>query len=658
MNGLTERKNLMGRRGRFPGWLLIILFGLAAEAQGAASRQSSSQAGGAGSLVYQSDIKPLLTRYCYGCHGEKKKGDLDLRIYTDEAAARNDPKEFEKVLHNLQAREMPPENKPQPTTAERARMAKWVEINVLGCDCNQPDPGRVTLRRLNRTEYNNTIRELTGVTFQPADDFPADDVGYGFDNIGDVLSVSPILLEEYLSTAEKIMSSVMTNASSEAYQRIFIRQPTVATTNAVAREIIANFARRAYRRPVTERELEGLLRFTDMAQKDGESFETGIKLALEAVLVSPNFLFRDESQPEPDNPQSIHPIDEYALATRLSYFLWSSMPDEELFKLAGQKKLRANLTRQVQRMLKDPKADALVVNFADQWLQIRNLANVTPDPKTFPEFNNDLRNAMNRETELFTGFIIKQDRSVLEFLEANYTFLNERLAKHYGIEGVQGDEFRRVDLKGDQRGGLLTQASILTITSNPTRTSPVKRGRWVLENLLAAPPPPPPPNVPILKEGKEAALKGTMRQRMEQHRADPNCASCHARMDPIGFGLENYDAIGAWRMKEGNFAIDSSGQLATGESFRGAADLKSIMIKRKKEAFVQCLSEKMLTYALGRGLEQYDKCALDSIVQKLARNRYRFSSLVMEIVQSAPFQMRRGELARPGQQASDGKAGE
>ncbi len=319
------------------------------------------------------------------------------------------------------------------------------------------------------------------------------------------------------------------------------------------------------------------------------------------------------------------------------------MPDDELFAQAANGTLRKNLETEVGRMLKDPKAHALVENFADQWLQIRNLASMTPDKQTFPEFDEDLRSAMAGETERFFEHIMKENRSVLEFLDANYTFLNERLARHYGIKGVKGNDFQRVSLKGTGRGGLLTQASILTITSTPTRTSPVKRGKWVLENILGAPPPPPLPNVPVLKEGKEAKISGTMRQRMEQHRADPNCATCHARMDPIGFGLENYDGVGAWRTREGQFEIDAAGKLFTGESFNGATGLKAILLKDKREQFARCLSEKMLTYALGRGLEHYDKCAVDKITKDLARNRYRFSSLVLGVVKSAPFEMSRGE---------------
>jgi hypothetical protein len=410
-------------------------------------------------------------------------------------------------------------------------------------------------------------------------------------------------------------------------------------------------------------EVERLLALAERARREEASFERGIQVALQAVLVSPHFLFRGDllsivgqasrlpaKRPVRDGvkaggtPASLSlPINDYALASRLSYFLWSSMPDETLWQEAKRGTLRKNLEAQVRRMLKDPKAHALVENFADQWLQIRSLSQITPDKTTYPSFDEELRAAMQQETELFFETIMREDRSVLELLDANYTFMNERLARHYGVPGVKGEALQRVSLKGSQRGGILTHASVLTITSNPTRTSPVKRGKWVLDNILGTPPPPPPPDVPELKEGK--VLSGSLRQRMEEHRANSLCASCHARMDPIGFGLENYDGIGAWRDKDGTFAIDPAGQLVTGESFHGPKDLKAILLKRKKDDFVRCLSEKMLTYGLGRGLEYYDRCATEQIAKGLAKNRYRFSSLVLEIARSAPFQLRRAEAA-------------
>jgi hypothetical protein len=637
-------------------------------------------------------------------------------------------------------------------------------------------------------EYNNTIRDLVGVDFNPADDFPADDIGYGFDNIGDVLSLSPLLLEKYLAAAEKILGAAIVTSGStngttkrlqaawldstapgdpytgtmrmlsregevyttfqclrpgeyilrarafgqqagpdparmefrvdnkmikvfdvtaverkpaiyesqiqlaagnrrlgaayinnyvnkndpdpnnrdrnlivdyleivgplgpqplpESHKRIFFRTPTASNKAAVAREIIDRFARRAYRRPLSAAETKRLMRFYDSTADAGDDFESSVKLALQAVLVSPHFLFRGESQPQPDNIKAVYPVDEFALASRLSYFLWSSMPDDELFKLAEQGKLRKNLEVQTRRMLKDPKARALTENFAGQWLQIRNLATVTPDSKEFPGFDDALRQSMAQETELFFTDIVQRDRSVLEFLTADYTFVNERLAQHYGIKNVRGDEFQRVSQKGTRRGGLLTQASFLTVTSNATRTSPVKRGKWVLENILGTPPPPPPPDVPPFPEGHEAAVSGTLRQRMERHRTDPVCSSCHSRMDPIGFGFENFDAIGAWREQDGKFPIDPSGQLAGGEVFRGPEDLKKILTTTQRDQFVRCLAGKMLTYGLGRGLEHYDQCAVDEIAKGMKAGGYRFSSLIMGVVNSVPFQMRRGEALK------------
>ena len=396
--------------------------------------------------------------------------------------------------------------------------------------------------------------------------------------------------------------------------------------------------------------MERLTGLVDMGLKDGQSFENSVKLALQAVLISPHFLFRGEIQPDPNNPASVHPVDDYALASRLSYFIWSSMPDRELFDQAERGTLRKNLEAEVRRMLQDHKSRAFVSNFAGQWLQLRNLDMVTPDAKLFPEFDDRLRTAMRTETELLFENILRQDRSVIEFINADYTFVNERLARHYGFTNVMGDAFQRVPLKGGPRGGVLTHASILTLTSNPTRTSPVKRGKWVLENILGTPPPPPPPDVPELKDSKE--LNGTLRQRMEQHRENPTCASCHARMDPIGFSFEHFSATGAWRDKDGEFPIDPSGKLVTGESFRDPNDLRSILSKQKRDDFVQCLSRKILTYALGRGLEHYDKCAIDGITAGLAKRSFRFSALVMEIVKSTPFQMRRGEGDHGGQIAS------
>jgi hypothetical protein len=773
------------RLKRLPITLLVLILAVPVFAnRGEQLFSRSAKAKSEPKLTFLNDIQPLLSQYCFSCHGNgKKKGDVILDTYKDEASILKDQAIWEKVMQNLDAHIMPPENKKQPTQLERERIVKWIETTVFKCDCDHPDPGRVTLHRLNRAEYNNTIRDLIGVDFQPAEDFPQDDVGYGFDNIGDVLSMPPILMEKYLAAAVSILNKAIvtdlipkarTNQFDaanlpgsaaggpigegarqlaregdiyvnfdfltdgeyvlraraygeqagpeparmafllddkeiarfevavtrafpkfyekrlkvsegkhkfsaaylnnynnpkdpsrfkdrnldieyleiasppatkpvflpESHQRIFGTGPMVETEEN-ARQIIQKFARRAYRRPVSSEDVDRVMKFYRLGRAGGENFQTSVKLCLEAILVSPRFLFRGELQPDPNNPKSVHSIDQFALASRLSYFLWSSLPDEALLAEAERGTLGKNIETQVKRMLNDPKARALVDNFAGQWLQIRNLSQMTPAKEQYPDFDEDLRVAMEKETELFFESIIREDRSVLDFINSDYTFVNERLAKHYGIQGIKGDRFQKVSLKGTRRGGILTHGSILTITSNPTRTSPVKRGKWVLENLLGTPPPPPPPDVPELKDEKK--LAGTLRQRMEQHRENANCAVCHQRMDPIGFGFENFDGIGAWREKDAGAPIDPAGELVSGEAFQGPADLRTILLKKKKEDFARCLSEKLLTYALGRGLEFYDRCAIDQVTKDAAKGKYRFSSLINAVVKSTPFQMRRGE---------------
>lgn len=736
----------------------------------------------------QRDVAPLLQKYCNSCHNtEKKKGGLDLSGFSTELSVLKSRKLWENAQRMLRAGEMPPDDKPQPTLDEKERLFKAIDATLNTVDCSRgADPGRVIIRRLNRTEYNNTIRDLVGVHFRPADDFPADDIGYGFDHIGDVLSLPPVLFEKYMAAAERIMERAIhdgevtngpirrflsremkwlgpdvavernkygrvlhTNGELQAElefaqeyefianvrvycdpagpepvkaalrldgndvkvievteknsrtipvrmtippgrhtlgvaflndyyqpdnpdekqrdrnlvleyidlqgpidktpplseQLILVCRPAADGHDAAAcaRQIIERFVTRAFRHPATPGEVDLYTSLYENRRSAGDSYEQGLRLALSAVLVSSKFLFRIELDAEPHDPQKIRGLDDYELATRLSYFLWSTMPDDELFDVAAKGELHRPpvLRQQVQRMLRDPKRESLVNNFAGQWLQLRNLSVLAPDKGAYPAFDDGLRQAMRRETELFFESIVEEDRSLLEFLDARHTFVNARLAKHYGIDGVEGDQFQRITLPGDQRGGVLTQASILTVTSNPTRTSPVKRGKWVLENLLGAPPPPPPPMVKEFDENPAQAATGSLRQRMEQHRANPGCASCHQRMDPLGFGLENFDGIGAWRTKDGEFAIDPAGDLPTGESFKSPKELRAILLAQKDD-FTRCLTEKMLTYALGRGLEYYDRCATDSIVEAVRKADYRFSALIEEIVMSDPFQRRRG----------------
>ena len=740
------------------------------------------------SLTFQEHLKPLLGKFCVECHGkEKHKADINLEAYTDAAQILVDRTTWEKVRDMLRTREMPPEKKPQPTEEQRQSMVRFIDAELAKLDCTGPvNPGKVTIRRLNRNEYNNTIRDLIGVDFKPAADFPSDEVGYGFDNIGDVLSLPPILMEKYLTAAEQIVKQAIVteifsrtpvkrieaetlpstanggffedralslDTEGEAYMdfnfakqgdyiirarafgqqagpeppkmafrvggkdlkivdvtavegkpviyevrapveagkhrlaiaylnnynvadhpdpklrgdrnlivdyieiegpigveppplprshtRIITCVPRPGREKECAKEILGDFARRAFRRPVEEDEVNRLVRFVEIAKSEGGSFEEGIQLAVQAVLVSPHFLFRWELDPASEKPETVRSLSDYELASRLSYFLWSSMPDEDLFAVAGKGQLRqtGTLDAQVKRMLNDPKSRALVENFASQWLTIRNLDTATPDVELFPEFDSALRTAMRKETELFFEAIMKEDRSLLEFLDADFTFLNERLARHYGIAGIKGEEFQRVSLdKDSRRGGILTQASILTITSNPTRTSPVSRGKWIMEQILGTPPPPP-PVVPDLPTDEKAVQAASLRQRMEQHRANPDCAVCHNKMDPLGFALENFNAIGAWRNLDGNFPIDSSGTLPDGRSFNGPEELKRIL--KSEQTFIRSLTEKMLTFALGRGLEHYDRCVVDQVGKALAKTEYKFSTLVTEIARSEPFQMRK-----------------
>ena len=630
-----------------PKWVWISLFWIAVGGW-VATAAASGEVGvddAEGGIVaepssFASAALPFFTDYCFGCHGvERQKADLNLAAYGNSPALFEDHKTWKTVREMLESREMPPEDKPQPTEAERLKILAFIDTELARFDCSgHRQPGKVTLRRLNRSEYNNTIRDLLGIDFEPAADFPRDEVGYGFDNIGDVLSLPPMLMEKYLNAAREIAEALLPLMSEDPDKATEIAEAAILTD--FNSDIFGEFVRRAYRRPVTHEEVDRLLRFVDLAAANDGNFEEGIQLAVQAVLVSPHFLYRWELDSGRTAPGEIRPLTDHELASRLSYFLWSSMPDDELFRLADRGELTrdGNMIAQMQRMIRDPKSDAFVENFAGQWLQIRNLDAVAPDPVLFPDFDEALRAAMAKETELFFASIMREDRSVLELIDADFTFVNERLARHYGMSNVHGEAFQRVSLSADDpRGGILTQASILTITSNPTRTSPVNRGKWILEQVLGTPPPPPPANVPVLVEAGDAPLVGSLRQRTEQHRANAECAVCHNKMDPLGFAFENFDAIGRWRDRDGTFPIDPAGTLPTGEVFNGPDELKVLL--KSRETFLRTMTERMLTYALGRGLEYYDQCAVDDVMAALEGNEYRFSALLTGIVESEPFLM-------------------
>jgi mono/diheme cytochrome c family protein len=775
-----------------------------------------------GTLDANAGTGEFLARHCAECHtaapdDNEPEGGVTLALPADDASLLAQRKLWETALRRIETGEMPPQDRPRPSPADAEAFVEAIRKRFDEADLRAPpDPGRVTMRRLNRLEYRNTIRDLVGVDFDPTADFPSDEIGHGFDTIGDVLTLSPLLLERYLDAAEAVMeraipattpsvvkrsrapqftepaspgvprlivggyrrmttagtepielgpinspfewtadgeyefrtkvyadpdtagpvrvtillvgkelaepsqlaarsaadaldrlsgsvprparvlqSFVITGTSRESADEITLRLPSLpgrerilvalekpaadAPPTAVfvggfeltgpldprpatqkrllacdpkspreeqTREVLGRFLRRAFRRSLDSGELDRHAALVEAAMKEGRGWHEGVQLAMQAALCSPKFLFRVEFDDRPDAKEA-GPLDEFQLASRLSYFLWSTMPDDELLDLAERGQLSAGIEGQVRRMLADPRADALVTSFAMQWLQLKRIEFLSPDGGHFPTFDNALRTAMIRETELFVGDIFREDRSVLELIDAGSTFVNGPLAKHYGLEaayraaGGTGKDFRRVPCADRTRGGLLSQAGILTATSNPTRTSPVKRGRWVLEQLLGEPPPPPPPNVPELAEDEAASVTASLRERMEVHRKNAACAGCHARMDAIGFALENYDAVGGYRAKDGGFEIDAGGTFPDGTTFSGPAGLKDVLLAKKRE-FCRCFAEKMMTYALGRGPEPADRRSIERIVDRLESEDHRVSVLVAGIVSSDAFRERRG----------------
>ncbi len=720
-------------------------------------------------------VRPFLEKYCYDCHNaEKTKGDLNLEGFKDERNFYRDQLVWRQVIGHVVAGEMPPSNrKLRPTLGEVEALQASVKglINQAVSQA-KVDPGKVTVRRLNRLEYNHTIRDLCYVEGNFSTDFPSDDTGYGFDNIGDVLSFSPIHLERFIAAAatvadrvmpvnepkldvvnvdgynllprgrsedqmrifnaatltaqfeapregeyifrahlvgmgnpgepaanvnlvvdgkiagsqalkvktsrgaEKIDAKVMLTAGKHALAVTWTNPPADLTAGSRrlgsyryqllgptdtrtelqrklvafaagktgperARAMVNLFVSRSFRRPATGAEVQRYTKVFTVAETAGGSWEHGAHALISVVLASPKFIYRIEQDEQP-LAKDAHAVSDFTLASRLSYFLWGSMPDEELFALANSGQLSANLAAQTQRLLKDKRSQYLVTGFGLQWLQTRRLALVTPDAKLFPEFDDQLRNSMIKETELFMSEIVRIDRNVLDIIDADFTYLDKPLASLYGVSGVESPragEFVRVTLPKGDRGGVLTQASILTATSNPDRTSPVKRGKWILEQILGTPPPPAPADVPSLEGQKQ--LTGSLRQRLEQHRENPSCASCHNRMDPLGFAFEKFDAIGRYRSTDEGKAIDPAGKLPDGRSFSGAAQLKGVL-KANPEKFVHNLSAKLLTYGLGRGLEFYDEPAIDKMVLAAEKGQNRFSTLVLGVVMSDPFRLRRG----------------
>jgi mono/diheme cytochrome c family protein len=772
----------------------------------------SGAANAAAPVATADSSRALVNEYCLSCHSKEMATAGVVLEDVDFTRVPNSASVLERVLRKIRGGEMPPPGMPRPPAPVAAAFANWLEKQLDQAAAANPNPGRPAAHRLNRAEYSNAIRDLLALDTHPGDQLPADDSGYGFDNIGDLLTISPALVERYLLVGRQISRLAVGDLSLQPEPQIFnaphdpderahgarnervsddlpfdsrggmsfeyyfpldaeyvirmkssgtaVADPTadgdaaagpkpsevrltlkagphtigvdfpresskaeaepaaggrgfggggggrggagISQTFAMelrldgarieqfkvlggaapelesvtvtgpykstgrgdtpsrakifvcrpaspkdegpcARTILSNLARHAFRRPVTDADLRPLLAFYETGRKNGD-FDFGIEKALEAIVISPDFLFRVEQDPVGIGPGKPYRISDLELASRLSFFLWSSSPDDQLLSLAEKGKLKdpAVLEQQTRRMLDDARSQALVTNFAGQWLYLRNIGEKKVDSAAFPSFDESLRQSMQQETELFFQYILRTDRSVLDLLDANYTFLNQRLAEHYGIPNVYGSQFRKVTLTDPQRsGGLLGQASILTLTSYPNRTSVVQRGKWVLENLLGTPPPPPPPNVPELKPTGNDGKTLTIRQAMEKHRANAVCASCHSRMDPLGFALENYDGIGQWRSTDAGAPIDSLGKLPDGTQFSGLTGLSKLLATKYRDDFVRTATQKLLTYALGRGLDYYDNPTIRSISRDAARDDYRMSAMVLAIVKSTPFQMRR-----------------
>jgi mono/diheme cytochrome c family protein len=789
--------------------LIIVSVAVALLSSGSVTAQQTASAPAA-----TSPQQALLNQYCVTCHNQRSKTANVMFDTMDLTDVSKHADVWEKAVRKLRGGMMPPPGARQPDRAAVESFVGWLENSLDASAAANPNPGRVALHRLNRAEYANAIEDLFGMQIDVAALLPKDDQASGFDNVANVLKVSPSFLDQYVSAARAVTNQAIGSAqpkpNSSVYrpgrgdqsthieglplgtrggllvehmfpadgeykfninglasggyvrgleyehrliitidgarvfegkvggeadikaidqkqaaavaaingrfqnipvsikagprqvgvtfvartyaqsdetlypfvpgrgedriarignveilgpyspagmsptpsrQRVFVCRPSATATEAeqqaCARQIVTAFARRAYRRPVAERDLVAPLAFYKSGKEDGGGdFDAGIKSALMAVLSSPKFLYRAEAVPENAVVGSSYKISDLDLASRLAFFIWSRLPDEELLSVAAQGKLKdpAVLEKQVRRLLGDTKSKSLVTNFAFQWLKVRNIDEIDPDAIQFPNFDETLRDAFKREMELFVESVVREDRSIRDLLGANYTFANERLALHYGIPNVRGEHFRRVPLDDSNRWGLLGKGSVLMVTSYPNRTAPVLRGAWILENIAGTPPSPPPPDVEGFKENKSGEKAKTIREIMEQHRANPSCNACHGVMDPLGFALENFDAIGAWRAKDvdARSAIDSSGKLVDGTTVSGPADLRKALLKRP-EQFAQTVTEKLMTYALGRTVEYYDMPTVRKIVRDAAKDDYRFSAIVLGIAKSAPFQMRKIE---------------
>jgi Protein of unknown function (DUF1592)/Protein of unknown function (DUF1588)/Protein of unknown function (DUF1587)/Protein of unknown function (DUF1585)/Protein of unknown function (DUF1595)/Planctomycete cytochrome C len=594
---------------------------------------------------FSEKVRPLLETYCVKCHGrEQTKGDVNLLQFDSLAQVLREPKLWKTVADQLGGGEMPPEGKPQPTADERQLLTDWMRMlnHTLDSGALGPDPGRVSPRRLNRAEYNATIQDLFGVTFRPADDFPADGSGGGgFDNNAASLFLPPVLMEKYVAAAGRVLDAVWADTKSKR-RALFLEPAEGLPAESAAHAVLTYHALRCFRRPAEPGEMDAWLALFRRGSTRGGAYDAGIKLALRGMLVSPRFLFRLEGDQPADKP---HPVTDYELATRLSYFLWASCPDDELLRCAREGTLRRHedLVRQVDRLLADPRSERFSRSFSSQWLGFdKLLTTVHPDRDRFPEFKWSLRYAMIDEAVRFFHSVIEEKASFLRLIDADYTFLNDELARHYGLPAVHGKELQRVSVTDPNRGGVLGLGAVLTATSLPLRTSPVLRGKWVLDELLGTPPPPPPANAGTLPPDDRNKRGLTIRQQLEAHRQAANCAGCHAKLDPPGFGLENFDPIGRWRTEQAGQPIDSRGKLASGEAFSTPAELKKI-VSAKKDLVARNFVERLLSYALGRGIEYYDLPTINALTQKALANDLDSHAMIISIVESYPFQNRRQE---------------
>ena len=582
------------------------------------------------------EAKAFVDAYCLKCHSaEKPKAKLDISVAL-LAGFPNEPRAWRKIEEKLRDNSMPPEESPQPPAPRKKAFLEWIQKTRSAAEkAIVKDPGRTLYRRLTREEYNNTVRDLLGVTIRPADRFPADGGGgKGFDNNAETLFVPPLLLENYYQAAGELI------LAADPKRLFMVKADAEKTTKLSARLVVSDFAAKAFRRPADAAQIDRWLVLFEQLEKKGVKFEEAVKTVLRGMLTSPYFLFRVESDQPLTEPW---PVDDYELASRLSYLLWSSMPDDTLFGLAQNKKLQdpTVIKEQVLRMIADPRSKSLARNFTGQWLHLSRLETTAhPDPKKFPTYTASLRDAMIDEAAEYFASLIRENGSLLSLIDSDFTFVNEELAKHYEIAGVSGPQMRKIKLNDPNRGGVLGFAGVLTVTSHPARTSPVVRGKWVLETLLDETPQPPPPNVPSLP-GDDAPVQGlTLREQLEKHRQNPTCNGCHKSIDPVGFALENFDPIGRWRTEIGGKPVVSDSVLPTGEKFSKPSELKAILLKRK-ESFLRAITEDLLSYALGRGLQPCDAVAIDAIIQATAKDEFRAQTWLLEVARSYPFRYRR-----------------